>query len=79
MTNEYENEEDPILKQGREIVAANKALRTAHTITLTGGPADGQTFDIPAGVQNLSVEVNGETLTYLRSTREENVFVPYHA
>jgi hypothetical protein len=75
MTNTLDNSEDPMLEEGRKLVAENKALHVVHKASLVGGPADGQSFSLPDGVETLQVEVEGAgILTYVRDT--ENTFIP---
>lgn len=60
-----------------DLKKANDSLLEKGDITLVGGPADGQTFQIPAGVNVLDVEVEGVTAKYLRSARDESTFQVY--
>ncbi len=39
-----------------ELKEANDLLLNPSTVTFRGGPADGQTFDIPDGVMEASIE-----------------------
>jgi hypothetical protein len=61
----------------KDLWKQNKLDRAKSKIIFQGGPADGQTFNIPHGVDTLEVEVEGAPATYVRSTSNTNVFVPY--
>jgi hypothetical protein len=76
MTDAFDND-DPIMEEGRKLVAENKALHEVNTATFQGGPADGLTFELPDGVNIINVAVeDGDEVPYVRSTDPEtpNVF-----
>ena len=68
------DEEDPILATGRKIVEDSRLLHEKHQIILNGGGADGQTLNIPEGVNTLTVEHQGIDYKYLRSAKKKDVF-----
>jgi len=59
-----------------ELYRKNNKDKQKSTITFVGGHVDGEQFDIPQGVNELTVDSPFGPVKYVRSIEYPNTFVP---
>lgn len=68
------NNQDPAEIQ-RNMFRENRHAKQKSKITFYGGPADGEVFDIPNGVNELMVDTPFGKVRYIRSLEKSNQFI----